>query len=99
MKKFKSIISQLDKIDTLKQISSLLSWDQETYMPTHSISARATQLETLSGLIHDQWQSQTLKNDLSQFMDIQTGEINSSLNQSESAFIRELSALGVEIPN
>ncbi len=89
MNKFKSIIEQLEKIDTLKQIASLLSWDQETYMPSQSISARATQLETLSGLIHDHWQSETLKNNLSQFIDIQSGDISTALNQSESAFIRE----------
>jgi carboxypeptidase Taq len=33
--------------------ASLLGWDQETYMPDGSVSGRAEQLATLSGLVHE----------------------------------------------
>jgi carboxypeptidase Taq len=41
------------EIRRLIHISSLLSWDQETYMPAKAVGERAEQLELLSGLIHD----------------------------------------------
>lgn len=33
--------------------ASVLGWDQETYMPDGSVSGRAEQLATLSGLVHE----------------------------------------------
>ena len=35
-------------------ISSVLEWDQETYMPIGAIEVRGRQIELLSGLIHKQ---------------------------------------------
>ena len=40
-------------IAQFKSLTSLLSWDQETYMPKGSIDFRSTQLSFLSKLQHD----------------------------------------------
>ena len=93
MNRFKSIVSQLKTIDSLRQISSVLSWDQETYMPTDAINARADQLETMAGLIHDAWQSDALKNDLLPFINSESGRPKEDLTIEETAFIRELYAV------
>ena len=93
MNRFKSIISQLKTIDSLRQISSVLSWDQETYMPADAINARADQLETIAGLIHDAWQSDALKNDLLPFINSESEHPKEDLTTDEASFIRELYAV------
>lgn len=42
----------LAEVDDLQRAASLLSWDQETYMPPGGVEARAQQLSTLSRLSH-----------------------------------------------
>lgn len=86
----KSIISDLQAIDTLRQISSLLSWDQETMMPTQAIDARATQLTTMSGLIHDAWNAPCLAEKMSNFIDLSNGTPVSDMSTDVTAFMREL---------
>ncbi len=86
------IVKILRNIDTLRQISSVLSWDQETMMPKDSIDARANQLETLSGLMHDQWQSNSLKDAMATCMDLSAGTPNPKLTSDECSFMRELYA-------
>ena len=54
------------EIRRLIHISSLLSWDQQTYMPAKAEGERADQLELLSGLIHDRQTSPELGALLSQ---------------------------------
>ena len=92
MKHFDSIIHHLKKIDAIHQISAVLSWDQETYMPKGSIDARAKQLETLAGIDHDYWQDPTLADDIHRFIDPKTSQPLSDLSAEEAAFIRELHA-------
>ena len=45
------------EIQTLNHVSSVLHWDQETYMPPEAIGERAEQLALLQGLIHDRQSS------------------------------------------
>ncbi|MGC6366741.1 MAG: carboxypeptidase M32 [Candidatus Marinamargulisbacteria bacterium] len=92
MKHFDSIIQHLKKIDAIHQISAVLSWDQETYMPKGSIDARAKQLETLAGIDHDYWQDPTLADDIHRFIDPKTKQPSADLSSEETAFIRELHA-------
>ncbi len=40
------------EITLLSHTSAMLSWDQETYIPSGSIEERSRQLSLLSGLIH-----------------------------------------------
>jgi carboxypeptidase Taq len=50
------------EIRRLMHISSVLSWDQETYMPPKAVGERAEQLELLSGMIHDRLASREFGN-------------------------------------
>jgi carboxypeptidase Taq len=50
LNKLKQIYRELTK---LNQISCLLSWDQETYMPPLAAEGRAEQLAILAKIIHD----------------------------------------------
>ncbi len=58
IKKLKKIDSE---INLLAHTSSLLSWDQETYIPSGSIEERSRQLSLLSGLIHERLTSDVVK--------------------------------------
>jgi len=60
----------------LSGVSSLISWDQETYMPEGAASIRAEQLQALSGIIHDAKTSKKFSTALSKLIDIPTGKIN-----------------------
>jgi len=50
LNKLKQIYRELTKLD---QISCLLSWDQETYMPSLAAEGRAEQLAILAKIIHE----------------------------------------------
>ena len=90
MSRIEPIAVILKNINTLEQISSVLSWDQETMMPSQGIQARSKQLETMAGLIHDAWQSKELYDAISACINIETGHPKQALNQTEQAFIREV---------
>ena len=86
------IISDLKAIDTLRQISSVLSWDQETMMPANAIDSRSNQLAAIAGLIHDAWNSPSLADAMSTIIDLSTGQATAELSLDEAAFMRELYA-------
>ena len=46
---------KLAVIEDLRGASSVLAWDQETYLPTGSIESRARQLATLERVIHEKF--------------------------------------------
>jgi carboxypeptidase Taq len=90
IKRFDSIIQKLTAIDTLCQVSAVLSWDQETMMPPDAIHARATQIETMSGLIHDAWSHPSLADEMSEFIQLSDGKARLEMTAQETAFMREL---------
>jgi carboxypeptidase Taq len=49
---FESLRQAAARVQDLADAMSVLSWDQETYMPPGAIAARAAQLGTLSGMHH-----------------------------------------------
>ncbi len=57
--RLKQIYQELTKLD---QISCLLSWDQETYMPPLAAEGRAEQLAVLANIIHEKATSVELSN-------------------------------------
>ena len=65
---------RLVEIQHLKSAASLLSWDQETYMPAGGGTARADQLATLEGLAHDKLVSPEVQRLLEQWVDPATGQ-------------------------
>lgn len=50
---FKNLLKITNKIADLYYANSLLSWDQETYMPSKGSRFRAQQMATISGLAHE----------------------------------------------
>jgi carboxypeptidase Taq len=60
---------------TLQGISSLLDWDQETYMPSGAAAIRADQLKTMAGIIHREKTSKKFATALSKLIDLKTGQI------------------------
>lgn len=51
---YAEVCKLLEKAATLASVGSLVSWDQETYMPHGAAAGRAEQLSLLAGLIHQQ---------------------------------------------
>ena len=51
--KLQELKARLSEIDDLESAGSVLSWDQETYMPPGGAAARARQLGTLARLAHE----------------------------------------------
>jgi len=71
------------EIKRLSYINSLLGWDQETYMPSGSVSGRAKQLSLVQKLIHQRLTSPMVSKL------IQKAKKINNLNDMESAMIRE----------
>jgi len=74
----------------LSAVAELLHWDQETYMPDGAAAARAEQLETLAGLIHEAKTGKPIADALSKLIDIKKGTINAKgLSKEQQAALRE----------
>ena len=88
------LTSRLLEIQHLSSAASLLSWDQETYMPPGGGAARADQLATLHGLAHDHLVSPDLEALLSQWIDPATGQPRDpqpgAWNEPARALLREV---------
>ncbi|GJL55862.1 MAG: carboxypeptidase M32 [Nitrospirales bacterium] len=86
--------SQLLKIHHLKDACAVLSWDQETYMPSGGGSARAEQIATLQTLAHDALISSETEKLLGAWVDLPTGHLlektQTALLDSSQALIREV---------
>jgi carboxypeptidase Taq len=76
-------------IATLNAIHSVLSWDQETYMPQEGIESRSMQLEILSSIVHKHKTSPTFKKALSKLIDIETGAVKADLPPPIQAAAKE----------
>ena len=53
MSSWEQLRHHLEEQQTLTQLLELISWDQETYMPSKSIGQRSKQSGFLSGLLHE----------------------------------------------
>ncbi len=74
----------------LSGISSLLEWDQETYMPPAAAAIRADQHQTLAGLIHKEKTSRKFAAALSKLIDLKSGKIiGKGLEIPQKASLRE----------
>jgi carboxypeptidase Taq len=49
---YTELVGKLQEVQTLESTSSLLSWDQETYMPPRGVELRARQLSMLATMGH-----------------------------------------------
>jgi carboxypeptidase Taq len=67
------LTTRLLEIQRINGAASLLSWDQETYMPAGGGEARAEQIAVLQGLAHQKLVSPEIEQLLSQWIDPATG--------------------------
>ena len=58
MNQLERLKTRLGEVSDLKRVGALLSWDQQTYMPSGGGPARAEQLATLERLAHNQFVSE-----------------------------------------
>lgn len=68
------LTTQLLEIQRINSAASVLSWDQETYMPGGGGQARAEQIAVLEGLAHQKLVSPDIERLLSQWVDPATGQ-------------------------
>lgn len=69
------LTTRLLEIQRINSASSVLSWDQETYMPAGGGAARAEQIAVLQGLAHQKLVSPEIEQLLSQWVDPATGQV------------------------
>ena len=51
---YTKLLARIKDVGRLRSIEQLLDWDQETYMPTNGVQARAEQTALIAGLAHEQ---------------------------------------------
>lgn len=75
---------------TLQGVSSLLDWDQETYMPPKGAGIRADQLKILAGIVHKGQTSRSYATALEKLIELKSGKILAkSLKEDQKAALRE----------
>ncbi|MEK7350165.1 MAG: carboxypeptidase M32, partial [Nitrospirota bacterium] len=75
LKTVNDLTTRLLEIQRINSAASLLSWDQETYMPAGGGEARAEQISTLQGIAHQKLVSPEIERLLASWLDPETGEI------------------------
>ena len=68
------LTTRLLEIQRVHSAASVLSWDQETYMPAGGGAARAEQIATLEGIAHERLVSVEVETLLAGWIDPSTGQ-------------------------
>jgi carboxypeptidase Taq len=94
LKTLESLTKKLLEIQRINSAASVLSWDQETYMPAGGGAARAEQIATLQGIAHQKLVSPDTDRLLGAWLDLDTGhplELDGELwDESSRALLREV---------
>ncbi len=75
IKNLQNLMRVLQDTQKLTSAIALLSWDQECYMPKGGGEARAAQMSYFKGLEHESRIGDTMKRALSEWLDLETGEL------------------------
>jgi carboxypeptidase Taq len=70
-----ALTDRLVEIRRIQSAASVLSWDQDTYMPAGGGAARAEQIATLEGLAHQKLVSDEVSRLLTEWIDPATAEV------------------------
>ena len=70
------LIRELRVITQLRSVAAVLSWDQETYMPTNSAQARADQIALIMSMSHARFISPDFRRSLDTLVDLPTGKVS-----------------------
>jgi carboxypeptidase Taq len=81
---YRSLVSELTRIDRLGSIFGLLGWDEQVNLPPASAPRRAEELAALSDIIHREFTRRKIGNRL----DVLEGELD-GLSAPERAVVRE----------
>jgi len=76
------LTTRLLEIQRINSAASVLSWDQETYMPVGGGEARAEQIAVLQGIAHQKLVSPDVQSLLSQWVDPGTGQASDQGNET-----------------
>ncbi|MCG3778423.1 MAG: Thermostable carboxypeptidase 1 [Nitrospira sp.] len=90
LKTVEPLTTRLLEIQRINSAASLLSWDQETYMPAGGGEARAEQISTLQGIAHQKLVSPEIEGLLAAWIAPQTGAIQDSPGDAWDAPSRAL---------
>jgi len=94
LKTLEPLTKRLLEIQRINSAASVLSWDQETYMPAGGGAARAEQIATLQGIAHQKLVSSDTERLLGAWLDLDTGhplEHDGELwDESSRALLREV---------
>jgi carboxypeptidase Taq len=82
LKTVDALTTRLLEIQRINSAASLLSWDQETYMPAGGGEARAEQISTLQGIAHQKFVSPEIERLLATWINLETGELHDSLGET-----------------
>lgn len=82
-KGFSELRTRLEEIADLRNVSALLEWDQQTYMPLKGTEARARQMALLAGLAHEKQTEERLGELLEAL------SADPSLAEEDKALVRE----------
>lgn len=81
---WKELSARMGELRDLSQVSGLLTWDQETFMPQGGGGHRAAQLATVQAISHERWVDPRL----GELMAWAQGE--ASLSETQQAMVRNL---------
>lgn len=83
------LMNRLLEIRRIQSAASVLSWDQETYMPAGGGAARAEQIATLEGLAHEKLVSREVETLLTGWVDPATGQAPEGWDEPSRSLLRE----------
>jgi len=75
MKEYEDLLDFSKITSTLNSVNSLLTWDQETFMPKGAIDVRSSQVALISQMVHERRTDKQFLQKLEKLIDIDTGEI------------------------
>ncbi len=84
------LVLELQSIAKLAGVQSLVSWDQETYMPDGAIEARSEMGAELAAVIHQKMTLPAFESLLGDFVDLASGEVDSGLEAQTKVFVQEI---------
>ena len=83
------LTNRLLEIRRIQSAASVLSWDQETYMPAGGGAARAEQIATLEGLAHEKLVCEEVETLLADWIDPATGQAAAGWDEPSRSLLRE----------
>lgn len=91
LKELQPLTAYLLDVQHIESAISLLSWDQETYMPPGAGEGRAEQLSALEGLAHDKSVGPEMEKLLSRWVDLKSGTpLKDDWDETSRALLREV---------